>query len=112
MQRVDFVATINELKMKLENLFRLLILLFHLIAMPIVRPILSCNAKLLERELTSGYRDGAAMFYVSTTNEVVRLWNSPQRIWMLGIQYGRRKMILLKSTWHLSPNSHFLKTQS
>jgi hypothetical protein len=34
-----------------------------------VRPTLSCDITKLEQEFAGGYRDGAAVFYVSTTNE-------------------------------------------
>ena len=37
--------------------------------MPMVRPTLSCDIVKLEQEFVHGYRDGAAVFYVSTTNE-------------------------------------------
>ena len=37
--------------------------------MPMVRPILACDITKLEQEFARGYCDGAAVFYVSTTNE-------------------------------------------
>ena len=37
--------------------------------MPMVRPTLACDITKLEQEFARGYRDGAAIFYVSTTNE-------------------------------------------
>jgi hypothetical protein len=35
-----------------------------------VRPTLSCDFQFLEREFACVYRDGAVIFYLSTTNEV------------------------------------------
>jgi len=40
-----------------------------MVAMPMVRPTLACDLKLLEQEFNVGYRDGAMVFYVTTTNE-------------------------------------------
>jgi hypothetical protein len=40
-----------------------------MVAMPMVRPTLACDLKLLEQEFNKGYRDGAAVFYVTVTNE-------------------------------------------
>ena len=37
--------------------------------MPMVRPTLACDITKLEQEFVGRYRDGAAVFYVSTTNE-------------------------------------------
>jgi hypothetical protein len=67
--KVDSVKTIASLRMKPEHLFRLRIPLCRMVAMPMVRPTLSCDLKLLEQEFNGGYRDGAAVFYVTTTNE-------------------------------------------
>ena len=55
--------------MKPEELFRLHIPLCRLVVMPMVRPTLACNITKLEQEFARGYRDGGAIFYVSTTNE-------------------------------------------
>jgi hypothetical protein len=43
--------------------------LCRMIYMPLVRPTLVHDIKRLEAEFTHGYRPGASVFYVSTTNE-------------------------------------------
>jgi hypothetical protein len=43
--------------------------LCRMVAMPIVRPTLSSDLASLEADFVHGYREGAAMFYLSTTNE-------------------------------------------
>ena len=68
-QKVDSVKTIASLRMKPDHLFRLQIPLCRMVAMPMVRPTLSCDLTLLEQEFAKRYRDGAAVFYVTTTNE-------------------------------------------
>jgi hypothetical protein len=40
-----------------------------MVPMPIVRPILSSDLASLEDEFVHGYREGAAVFYLSITNE-------------------------------------------
>ena len=55
--------------MKPEELFRLHIPLCRLVAMPMVRPTVACDITKLEQEFAGGYREGAAVFYVSTTNK-------------------------------------------
>ena len=40
-----------------------------MVPMPMVRPTLSCDLDFLEHEFSKGYRDGAAVFYVTTTDE-------------------------------------------
>ena len=55
--------------MKPEGLFQLYIPLYRVVAMPMVRPTLNCDITKLEQEFAGGYRDGVAVFYVSTTNE-------------------------------------------
>jgi len=67
--KVDYVATIANLKMKLERFSRMSIPLCTLVAMPMVRPTLSSNLQKLEQEFAHRYLEGAASFYVSTTNE-------------------------------------------
>jgi hypothetical protein len=67
--KVDSVKTIASLRMKPDHMFRLQIPLCRMVAMPMVRPTLSCDLKLLEQEFNKGYRDGAAVFYVTTTNK-------------------------------------------
>jgi hypothetical protein len=43
--------------------------LCRLVAMPIVQPTLSSDLASLEADFVHGYREGAAVFYLSTTNE-------------------------------------------
>jgi len=69
LQKGDAVETISTLQMKPDELFRLQIPLCRLVAMPMIRPTLSCDIKKLEQEFAGGDRDGTAIFYVSTTNE-------------------------------------------
>ena len=68
-QKGDSIDILSELHMKSEDLFRLHIPLCRLVAMPMVRPTLACDITKLEQEFAGGYRDGAAVFYISTTNE-------------------------------------------
>ena len=68
-QKGDSIDILSELRMKPEDLFRLHIPLCRLVAMPMVRPTLACDITKLEQEFARGYRDGAAVFYISTTNE-------------------------------------------
>ena len=67
--KVDSVNTIASLRMKPTNLFRLQIPLCCMVPMPMVRPTLSSDLDFLEHEFSKGYRDGAAVFYVTTTDE-------------------------------------------
>ena len=68
-QKGDSIDILSELRMKPEDLFRLHIPLCRLVAMPMVRPTLACDITKLEQEFAEGYRDGAVVFYISTTNE-------------------------------------------
>ena len=68
-QKGDSIDILSELRMKPEELFRLHIPLCRLVAMSMVRPTLACDITKLEQKFAGGYRDGAAVFYVSTTNE-------------------------------------------
>ena len=68
-QKGDSIDILSELRMKPEDLFRLHIPLCRLVAMPMIRPILAYDITKLEQEFAGGYRDGAAVFYVSITNE-------------------------------------------
>ena len=68
-QKGDSIDILLELRMKPEDLFRLHIPLCRLVAMPMVRPTLACDITKLEQEFAGGYRDGAAVFYIFTTNE-------------------------------------------
>ena len=68
-QKGDSIDILSDLRMKPEDLFRLHIPLCRLVAMPMVRPTLACDITKLEQEFAGRYRDGAAIFYISTTNE-------------------------------------------
>ena len=68
-QKGDSIDILSELRMKPKDLFRLYIPLSRLVAMPMVRPTLACDITKLEQEFAGGYRDRAAVFYISTTNE-------------------------------------------
>ena len=68
-QKEDSIDILSDLCMKPEELFRLHIPLYRLVTMPMVRPTLACDITKPEQEFAGGYRDGAAVFYVSTTNE-------------------------------------------
>ena len=68
-QKGDSIDILSDLPMKPEELFRLHIPLYRLVAMPMVRPTLACDITKLEQEFAGGYHHGAAVFYVSTTNE-------------------------------------------
>lgn len=69
LQKFDSVAMIAKLRMRPERHSRLRIPLCRLVSMPMVRPTLSCDITKLENEFVHGYREGAAVFYVSNTNE-------------------------------------------
>ena len=68
-QKGDSIDIPLELHMKPKDLFRLHIPLCRLVAMPMIRPTLAYDITKLEQEFVGGYRDGAAVFYISTTNE-------------------------------------------
>ena len=68
-QKGESIDILLDLRMKPDELFRLHIPLCRLVAMPMVRPTLSYDITKLEQKFARGYRDGAAVFYVSTTNE-------------------------------------------
>lgn len=68
-QKLNSVSTIASLRMKPASASRFSIPLCRLLAMPMVRPTLESDLDKLEQEFVHGYRDGAAVFYVSATNE-------------------------------------------
>ena len=68
--KVDSVNTIASLRMKPTHLFRLQIPLFRMVPIPMVRPTLLCDLDFLDHKFSKNYRDGAAVFYVTTTDEV------------------------------------------
>ncbi len=68
-QKLNAVATIASLRLHPVNISRHHIPLCRMVSMPMVRPTLGCDLTKLEEEFVHGYRDGAAVFYVSVTNE-------------------------------------------
>jgi hypothetical protein len=68
-QKPDSVATISSLRFHPITLSRFSIPLCRLVAMPLVRPTLQSDLDKLEQEFVHGYRDGAAVFYVTLTDE-------------------------------------------
>jgi hypothetical protein len=68
-QKLNAVATIANLRFQPVHISRHHIPLCRMVVMPMVRPTLSCDLTKLEEEFVHGYRDGAAVFYVSLTNE-------------------------------------------
>ena len=69
-QKGDSINVLAQLRMKPEESFRMHIPLCRLVTMPMVRLALLSDTSKLEQDFAAGgYRDGAAVFYVSTTNE-------------------------------------------
>ena len=68
-QKLNSVATITSLRFQPLSSSRFSIPLCRMLAMPMVRPTLSSDLAKLEQEFVHGYRDGASVFYVTTTNE-------------------------------------------
>ena len=69
LHKLNTVSTIDELRIKPRIDARMFIPLCRMKCMPIVRPTLSPDLSFLENDFVHGYREGAAVFYVSTTNE-------------------------------------------
>ena len=78
---LNSVTTIEQLRIVPIEDSRISIPLCRMICMPIVRPTLSCDLSLLEADFVHGYREGAAVFYVSTTDEqgVVQIFTDADR---------------------------------
>ena len=68
-QKLNSVATISSLRFLPISVSRFSIPLCRLVAMPLVRPTLQSDLDKLEQEFVHGYRDGAAVFYVSLSDE-------------------------------------------
>jgi hypothetical protein len=68
-RKVNSIATIEALRFKPSSLSCMRVPLCRMVAMPIVRPTLSSNLASLEDDFVHGYREGAAMFYLSITNK-------------------------------------------
>lgn len=68
-QKLNSVATITSLRVQPSSSSRFNIPLCRMLAMPMVRPTLASDLTKLEQEFVHGYREGASVFYVTTTNE-------------------------------------------
>ena len=68
-QKLTPLATISNLRFQPISVSRFSIPLCRLVAMPLVRPTLQSDLDMLEQEFVHGYRDGAAVFYVTLTDE-------------------------------------------
>jgi hypothetical protein len=68
-QKINSVATIASLRVQPISSSRFNIPLCRMLAMPMVRPTLASDLAKLEQEFVHGYREGASVFYVTTTNE-------------------------------------------
>ena len=68
-QKLNSVSTITSLRFQPISSSRFSIPLCRMLAMPMVRPTLTSDLAKLEQEFVHGYREGASVFYVSTTNE-------------------------------------------
>ena len=68
-QKLDSVGTITSSQFQPITSSRFSIPLCRMLAMPMVRPTLSSDLAKLEQEFVHGYREGASVFYVTTTNK-------------------------------------------
>ena len=68
-KRLNSVATISSLRLKPFSASQFDIPLYRMQAMPMVRPMMQCDLSKLEEEFAHGYREGASIFYVTTTDE-------------------------------------------
>ena len=68
-QKLNSVATITSLRVQPISSSRFSIPLCRMLPMPMVRPTLASDLAKLEQEFVHGYREGASVFYVTTTNE-------------------------------------------
>ena len=71
-KKLNSVATIKSLRLQPISSSRFSIPLCRMLAMPMVRPTLSSDLAKLEQEFVHGYREGASVFYVTTTMKTVR----------------------------------------
>ena len=69
LQKANSIQCIEGMRLSPKEASRFDIPLCRMIYMPLVRPTLAQDIKRLEAEFTNGYRPGASVFYVSTTNE-------------------------------------------
>ena len=68
LQKVNSIQCIEGMRIMPKEESRFDIPLCRMIYMPLVRPTLANDIKRLEAEFTHGYRPGAPVFYVSTTD--------------------------------------------
>jgi len=69
LQKSNSIQCIESMRLLPKEASRFEIPLYRMTYMPLVRPTLAQDIKRLEAEFTHGYRLGASVFYVSTTNE-------------------------------------------
>ena len=69
LQKANSIQCIEGMRLSPKEASRFDILLCRMIYMPLVCPTLAQDIKRLEAEFTNGYRPGASVYYVSTTNE-------------------------------------------
>jgi hypothetical protein len=67
--KLNSVSTITSLRFQPISSSRFCIPLCRMLAMPMVRPTLASDLAKLEQDFVHGYREGASVFYVTTTNE-------------------------------------------
>ena len=68
-QKANSIHCIKTMRLSPKEASRFDIPLCRMIYMPLVHPTLAQDIKRLEAEFIHGYRPGASVFYVSTTNE-------------------------------------------
>jgi hypothetical protein len=68
-QKLNSVSTIISLRFQPVSSSRFCIPLCRMLAMPMVRPTLASDLAKHEQEFVYGYKEGASVFYVTTTNE-------------------------------------------
>lgn len=68
-QKMDTVSIISNMRLTTFDLGRMKIPLSRLVRMPMVRPTLFYDLKLLENQFSHGYKEGACIFYVSIADE-------------------------------------------
>jgi hypothetical protein len=69
LQKANSIQYIEGMRLSPKEASRFDIPLCRMIYMPLVRPTIAHDIKRLEAEFIHGYRPGASVFYVSTTNE-------------------------------------------
>ncbi len=68
-QKLNLVATITSLRFQPISSLRCNISLCKMMTMPMVRPTLASDLAKLEEDFVHRYREGASVFYVTTTNK-------------------------------------------